>query len=148
MYIRSQNMKKRKRRGDPQKQRYWEEVVRRWKESGASVREYCRGEGLRESAFYCWRRELARRSQSSAAVSQLQSKASPITPAARAPKRQSSQHGGTASFLPVRVVEDATADATRGVEIVLAHGRTVRVGVGFDRQTLAEVLAVLEVRPC
>ncbi len=40
------------------------------------------------------------------------------------------------------------AEATRGVEIVLAQGRTVRVPTGFDRQTLAEVLAVLEVRPC
>ena len=40
------------------------------------------------------------------------------------------------------------AAATHGVEIVLAHGRTVRVRAGFDRQTLADVLAVLEVRPC
>ena len=45
-------MRKRNRRGDPQKQMYWEEVVRRWKESGQSVRGYCRAEGLRESAFY------------------------------------------------------------------------------------------------
>ena len=37
----------------------------------------------------------------------------------------------------------AATETTRGVEIVLAHGRTVR-GAGFDRQTLAEVLAVLE----
>jgi hypothetical protein len=34
------------------------------------------------------------------------------------------------------------------VEIVLRQGRTVRVGAGFDRQTLAEVLAVLETQPC
>ena len=53
-------MKKRIRRGDPQRQRYWEEVVRRWREGGQSVRAFCRGEGLRESAFYFWRRELAR----------------------------------------------------------------------------------------
>ena len=53
-------MKKRIRRGDPQRQRYWEEVVRRWKESGRSVRDFCRAEGLRESAFYFWRRKLER----------------------------------------------------------------------------------------
>jgi hypothetical protein len=35
-----------------------------------------------------------------------------------------------------------------GVEIVLEQGRVVRVPPGFDRQTLAAVLAVLEVRPC
>jgi hypothetical protein len=40
------------------------------------------------------------------------------------------------------------AQVSGGVEIVLAQGHTVRVAVGFDRQTLAEVLAVLEGRPC
>ena len=34
------------------------------------------------------------------------------------------------------------------MEIVLGQGRTVRVQTGFDRQTLADVLAVLEARPC
>ena len=61
-------MKKRIRRGDPQRQSYWEEVVRRWRESGQSVRDFCRAEGLRESAFYFWRRELARRSQPAGAA--------------------------------------------------------------------------------
>ena len=51
-------MKKRTRRGDPQKQTYWEGVVRRSRESGQSVRAFCRAEGLRESAFYFWRRRL------------------------------------------------------------------------------------------
>ena len=40
------------------------------------------------------------------------------------------------------------AGAAQGVEIILGPGRTVRVPAGFDRQTLAEVLAVLEARPC
>jgi hypothetical protein len=57
------------------------------------------------------------------------------------------------SFLPVQVVESASqrpgvAELPDGVEIVLAPGRTVRVQAGFDRQTLADVLAVLEARPC
>jgi hypothetical protein len=34
------------------------------------------------------------------------------------------------------------------VEIILTQGRAVRVQAGFDRQTLADVLAVLEARPC
>jgi hypothetical protein len=154
MNIRSPNMKKRMQRCDPQKQTYWEEVVQRWKESGQSVRAYCRAEGLRESAFFFWRRELERRSPRSGAMSQARPKASLVTQATRSAKRQSSPPTrfagapGTASFLPVRVVEETVAEATRGVEIVLAHGRTVRVRSGFDRQTLMDVLAVLEVRPC
>ena len=39
-------MKKRIRRGDPGKQAHWHAVVRRWRESGRSVRAYRRAEGL------------------------------------------------------------------------------------------------------
>ena len=53
-------MKKRIRHGDPQRRSYWEEVVRRWREGGQSVRAFCRAEELRESAFYFWRHKLAR----------------------------------------------------------------------------------------
>jgi hypothetical protein len=35
-----------------------------------------------------------------------------------------------------------------GVEIHWDNGRTVRLRRGFDRRTLAEVLAVLEAPPC
>jgi hypothetical protein len=35
-----------------------------------------------------------------------------------------------------------------GVEICLPGGRRVAVRPGFDGKTLADVLAVLEVRPC
>ena len=51
------------RRTDPEKERYWREVVHRQPLSGQSVREYCRETGVKESAFYWWRRELARRSE-------------------------------------------------------------------------------------
>jgi len=87
-------------------------------------------------------------------VSQARPKASPVTRATRSAKRQSppptrfAGAPGTASFLPVCVVEDAAAEETGGVEIVLSHGRTIRVRSGFDWQTLVDVLAVLEVRPC
>jgi transposase-like protein len=141
-------MKKRIRRGDPQRQRYWEEVVRRWKEGGQSVAAFCRAEGLRESAFYCWRRLLARRSYRTCerapdTGSRSRSQARSVTPASR-----SSRQSPTPSFLPVHVVKHSVAGAAHGVEIVLRQGRTVRVGAGFDRQTLAEVLAVLETQPC
>jgi transposase-like protein len=146
-------MKKRIRRGDPQKRRYWEAVVRRCREGGQSVRAFCLAEGLRESAFYFWRRKLARRSQPSDAVGQPQPEASTLALAASSPGRLSSPRRSPASFLPVRVVGPASGcpaatETTRGLEIVLEQGRTVRVQAGFDRQTLAEVLAVLEARPC
>jgi transposase-like protein len=146
-------MRKGIRRGDPQRQRYWEAVVRRCREGGQSVRAFCRAEGLRESAFYFWRRKLARRSPPSSTVGQPRLEASTLARAAPSPKRLSPPRRRPASFLPVRVVGPASGcpaatETTRGVEIVLEQGRAVRVQAGFDRQTLADVLAVLEGRPC
>jgi transposase-like protein len=143
MNLRSPNMKKRIRRGDPQRQSYWNGVVRRWREGGQTVRAFCRAEGVRESAFYFWRRELTRRGPH-AAVNGSRTQASPATPV----QRMSRRHRPTPSFLPVQVVEPSVPESSRGVEIILEHGHTVRVQAGFDRQTLADVLEVLEVRPC
>jgi len=46
-----------------QRQSRWQEIVRQQEQSGQSVRVYCRQAGIEESAFYWWRRELARRSR-------------------------------------------------------------------------------------
>jgi transposase-like protein len=142
-------MKKRIRYGDPQRQRYWEEMVRRCREGGQSVRAFCRAEGLRESAFYFWRRELTRRSQIDAGQD-LQSQ----KPALRSSKRMPPRHVPAPSFLPVRLAQQRGAETLQGVEIIMGQGGTpaqrvaVRVPPGFDRQTLVDVLAVLEGRPC
>jgi transposase-like protein len=141
-------MKKRVRQGGSERQTYWEEAMRRWQESGQSARAFCRNEGVRESAFYFWRRELAQRSHRTEATHGARPQASPVTTVSHSSERASPRHSSVPSFLPVRVVEDVAAEATSDVEIILAHGRTVRVRSGFDRQTLADVLAVLEVRPC
>ena len=141
-------MKKRVRQGGSERQTYWEEAMRRWRESGQSVRDFCRNEGVRESAFYFWRRELAQRSHRTEAANGARPQASPLTTASHSSERASSRHSSVPSFLPVRVVEDVAVEAASGVEIILAHGCTVRVRSGFDRQALADVLAVLEVRPC
>jgi transposase-like protein len=151
-------MKKRIRHGDPQRRSYWEEVVRRWREGGQSVRAFCRAEKLRESAFYFWRRKLTRGGRRSGkrvpdAVDGSHFQSRLATPTSRSSQRVSPRHGATPSFLPLHVVGLAgscpgAAEADRGVEIILGQCRTVRVQAGFDRQTLAAVLAVLEVRPC
>jgi transposase-like protein len=126
--------------------------VQQWRRSGQPVRDYCLAHGLKESAFYFWRRQLARRG---AAGPQRQDGGGQ-PPAAKtrrggrasAPRRASHARPDEARFLPVHVLMGREQAAAGGVEIVLGDGRTVRVPPGFDRQTLAEVLAVLEVRPC
>jgi transposase-like protein len=47
---------KKSKRGEARE--FWETAVRIWSESGLSVREFCRREGLAEHSFYSWRREL------------------------------------------------------------------------------------------
>jgi transposase-like protein len=37
---------------------FWEAAIRLWSDSGLSVREFCRREGLAAHTFYSWRREL------------------------------------------------------------------------------------------
>jgi len=52
----------------------------------------------------------------------------------------------TASFLPVRVKEDARSPVTSDprVEVLLRGGRAVRVGGDFDAELLRRVVAALE----
>ncbi len=44
-----------------EREAFWREAVARRDASGLSVRGFCQGENLWESAFYFWRRTLAER---------------------------------------------------------------------------------------
>lgn len=146
-------MKKRVRRGDPLREQQWQATVRQWQRSGQSVREFCRVQRLKESAFYFWRGELARRGRMVPAGGEGDERP-PVKGARRstrssAPRRQTPRaRQDQAGFLPVRVVLGHRQAAASGVEIVVGDSRVVRVQPGFDRQVLAEVLRVLEARPC
>jgi hypothetical protein len=50
--------------------------------------------------------------------------------------------------MPIHLLAGTGVEHAAVVEIYLGDGRMVRVGCGIDRQTLREVLAALEVRPC
>ena len=93
---------------------HWRRILTRWKQSGLPVRAFCRAENVNEPRFYWWRRELQRRDQ--------------VKPA----------------FLPVHVLAEEAKSLAGGIEVVLANGRSLRVGVGFDPQTLVQVVALLE----
>jgi transposase-like protein len=150
-----------------QRQSHWQEIVRKQQQSGRSVRAYCREAGIEESAFYWWRRELARRSRQRgdhapagsgspqvkptrpAARSTRQGKpARPQGKAARPAARRSSRAVAEVGFLPVRLAADRGAEAGHSIEIVLGGDRVLRILPGFDRQTLLDVLGALEIRGC
>jgi hypothetical protein len=94
---------------------YWRQILARWRRSGLSVRAFCRAEGVNEPRFYWWRRKL----------SQADAKES--------------------AFVPVHVVTgEVSAPAPRDIEVVLANGRCLRVGPGFDPHTLVTLVDLLE----
>jgi hypothetical protein len=123
------------RRGrDPAKERHWRRLVRRWEQSGLSVREFCDWQSLSEPSFYGWRRELAGRDPD------------PVCREAKAARRVTPAE----QFVPVRVLSDEPAafGSVPVVEVHLPSGVRLRVPAGFDRRTLADVLAALETQPC
>jgi hypothetical protein len=102
---------------DAVKERFWRRRVRQWRASGLSVRAFCEQRNLQEASFYGWRRILAERD----------AEAKP--------------------FVQVRVLaDDKAADGGQasGLELRLARDRVVRIGQGFDAETLQRLLALLE----
>ncbi len=115
-----------------QKERFWREVLRRHRGSGLSVREFCRGEDLKESAFYFWKRAIAERDRE-------KKRGQPRKTGVRTSKGQQPQTRATAAtFMPLSVVGE-----TR-LEIVAPNGWQVRVPDGADPQTLSAVVAALQ----
>jgi transposase len=110
---------------DPKRERFWRRHVKSQRASGQTIRDYCAGHDLPESSFHFWRREIANRDQ--------QHQAASLTP--------------TPAFVPVTIVEPPTV-SNAAIDIRLAGGHRLRVRAGCDRQLLAEVVAVLEGRPC
>jgi transposase-like protein len=110
---------------DPRKEQFWRQALRRWRQSGLSIRAYCRRHCLAEPSFYAWRRLLSERDQPEPAADA----ASPVT------------------FVPLTVCHEPTPSAPP-VEVILANGRRLRLPVSVAAGVVRDLLAVLEERPC
>jgi transposase-like protein len=108
---------------DASKEQLWLDLVRRWQQSQLSVRAFCQRHRLSEPSFYGWRRMLRQRG--------LLAEAPPSRPA----------------FVKV-VCDHAAAAPTPVIELVLEHGRLLRVPAGFDAELLRQLLRVLEEPAC
>jgi hypothetical protein len=117
-----------------EKERFWRDVLRNQGKSGLNVREFCRGEGLKESAFYFWKRTIAERDREKKGDGKS-------AKAKRRPKRgpqRKAPASPAATFVPLAVVGE-----TPRLEIVAPDGWQVAVPGGVDIQTLSDVVAVL-----
>ena len=102
---------------------FWREHLAGWASSGQSIIGYCRAQGLSEGCFHYWKNEVKRRDGGGRPRS-----------------------AGGLAFAEVRVAQTNGDEAL--IDIVLSGARRVRVHRGFDEDTLARVVAVLERAGC
>ena len=121
----------REKRRDVEKEKYWRGVIREGARSGLSIREFCRRKKIKESQFYAWRRELKYRDEQN-----------------RKPKRGSGKSPSERGATFALVTDGSEGLESAGSEMVLKDERRVRIGKGVDRETLANVLNVLEQDSC
>jgi hypothetical protein len=118
---------------DRAKERYWRQLVRQWRRSGLTAREFGAEQGVSEPSFYSWRREIERRAR--------QRKASAVsTTALPSPDR------ATPAFIQLPV--DASATTTVAIEVVLGERRLLRVRPGFSADLLRQLVRLLEEPSC
>ena len=112
-----------------EREAFWREVVARRDVSGLSVRAFCQGENLRESAFYFWRRTLAEREGMLPTRRQVKSKR------ASAP----------AAFVPVRIRRE-TLPLTNEVLQERPRGGVLWFSESTSASRIVEVIRALEAR--
>jgi transposase len=126
---------------DKRREAFWRRAIHKQRNSGLTVRAFCRGSDLSEPTFYYWRRELERRDSA-------QCQTAPKPRKRRTQLSTASLPEAVPAFVPVRVTEETASKASGRIEIVLSAGRRVQVIGPVDRAALADVLAVLEGQPC
>jgi hypothetical protein len=135
---------RRRRERDAAKERTWRRLIDRQRRGRLSVREFCRAQALAESAFYFWRRELAKR-EAEALKKPVQHGHGTSVQVARKPRRE---------FLPVVLQSSGienlspTAPLRAEIEIQFPDATTLRVAHGADADTLRLVLSALRGEAC
>ncbi len=103
--------------------RYWSGLVSAWSRSGLSQAEFCRRRGVKVVTFAWWKRQLPK-------------------PDGDLPKRRGRPpKAALARFVEVRLAGGAGLPA---YEVVLAHGRSIRVPSQFDPQILSRLITAVE----
>jgi hypothetical protein len=125
---------------DAAKERRWRRLLGQWRRSGRTGRDFCAEQQLSEPSFYAWKREIARRDQERTAATR--------TTRPQAPTRTKASRRPAATALPAFLPVTVEAAGACALEVVVAHGRLLRVRAGFDAAVLRRLLAVLEEPAC
>jgi transposase-like protein len=101
---------------DPAREAKWRQILARHGRSGLSVRVFCRGEELPESAFYAWRRAIQQRD---------------------------AQREAAPAFVPLMVQTDAAAGDGAAI-VELRGGRMLRLPLSMPAVQLAALIHAIE----
>jgi len=106
---------------DLNREQIWRRHLDRQQSSGLTVRAYCRANTLRETSFFYWKKEIAKRDR------EATPSATPSAPA----------------FVPVAVIGPPADRNESPIDIRLVEGQRLRVRSGCNLDLLADVLAML-----
>ena len=109
----------------------WNALLDDFRRSGLTHAEFCERRGI---SIHSFRKHLYR------------VPAPKLTPA-----NLPSSDAAAAHFFPVTILPDpipATAASRQPIELLLGNGRRIAVAPGFDPQTLRQLIATVEERPC
>ncbi len=121
----------------------WGKVVRDWERSGQTHGEFCRRHGVSIHSLRTWIYKFKKRGWKNLSRGSVLPAVKPNGPDG---KEKHLEPSSASVFLPVRVAAEAKADT--GLEVVLALGRRITVGRGFDPETLLRLVATLEGAGC
>jgi hypothetical protein len=127
-------------RRDLERERVWRAVLDRQRQSGLSIREFCRREVLAEVSFYSWQRELRRRDRESASVPHPDREASLRPPTSRSAAATAKPR--PAAFLPV-LIESSSPHVARVLEVICPDGSRVSAWSGCEVELLQAALSVV-----
>jgi hypothetical protein len=110
----------------------WNALLSEFRRSGLTHAEFCERRGI---SIHSFRKHLYQ------------------VPAPKPARASALPSDPAAHFLPVTVLPDpipvtAAAASRQALELLLGNGRRIAVAPGFDPQTLRQLIAVVEERPC
>ena len=107
----------------------WREIFREQAGSGLSHSDFCRDRAIPMHSYFWYRRRLEWTK----------------TAAARGPTARQAKTSASSTLVPVRISAASKPSPTdEAIDVVLARGRCLRVRRGFDRETLLDLLRLLE----
>jgi len=107
----------------------WRELFREQAGSGLSHTDFCRERSIPTHSYFWYRRRLEWTK----------------TGAVRGPTAPQAKPSAPSTLVPVRISATSKHGPAQGsIDVVLARGRCLRVSRGFDRQTLLDLIRLLE----